>query len=176
MGDIAFWQTAFMEHGSDVLAFLVARLRRRADAEDLLQETFVRAIRAPHPLRCRDRVRSYLFTIAHHLSLDHLQRRREVLFSEGDDRLRSVLDAAASGAAGPEAEAELVELRQALLAARQRLGPSLAPAFDLGIVARRPYAEIAAATGWSLAQVRVNVHRVRRRLLRELGLSLEVHR
>ena len=174
MTDATFWQGAFRDHGGEVLAFLASRMPRRQDAEDLLQETFVRAIRSSARLQRRESVRSYLFSIAHHLSLNHLRRRREVLFSEGGEGIATAVEAMPAREAGPEAEARLADLVRAIPPARDRLGPALARAFDLGVVERRPYAEIAAQTGWSLAQVRVNIHRARKRMLRELGLDKEV--
>jgi RNA polymerase sigma-70 factor (ECF subfamily) len=56
--------------------FLVRRTRCRADAEDLAQETFVRAHRALERYQPLWRFRTWLFTIAHRLSLN--LRRRQV--------------------------------------------------------------------------------------------------
>ena len=43
---VTFWRNAYEKHGPSLLAFLVSRIRDRDDAEDLLQETFVRALLA----------------------------------------------------------------------------------------------------------------------------------
>lgn len=59
-----------------LVQFLVRRTRCRADAEDLAQETFVRAHRALERYQPMWRFRTWLFTIAHRLSLN--LRRRQV--------------------------------------------------------------------------------------------------
>ncbi len=59
-----------------LVQFLVRRTRCRADAEDLAQETFVRAHRALERYQPLWRFRTWLFTIAHRLSLN--LRRRQV--------------------------------------------------------------------------------------------------
>jgi len=60
-----FWQSAYQKHGSALLTYLRVRIPDQADAEDILQETFVKAIRATEKTEEISKVRSYLFTIAH---------------------------------------------------------------------------------------------------------------
>ena len=45
------------------------------------------------------------------------------------------------------------------------LSADLRKAFRLGVLERRPYAEIAQLTGWSAAQVKVNIFRARHRVI-----------
>jgi RNA polymerase sigma-70 factor, ECF subfamily len=59
-----------------LVQFLLRRTRCRADAEDLAQETFVRAHRALQRYQPLWRFRTWLFTIGHRLSLN--LRRRQV--------------------------------------------------------------------------------------------------
>ena len=77
----SFWKATFEEHGGAVLAFLMSRVGRREVGEDLLQETFVRAMRSG-ALRDLSKARSYLFSIAYRLVVDHVRKRRPVLFTE----------------------------------------------------------------------------------------------
>ena len=65
-------------HRSEVFAFLTARLGRDA-AEDAFQETFLRALRAYATLDHGEHLRAWVFTIAHHVALDDLRRRRPAL-------------------------------------------------------------------------------------------------
>lgn len=52
------------EHGDALYGYCVHLARHPADAEDLLQETLIHAIRAQDRLRDPQRVRAWLFTIA----------------------------------------------------------------------------------------------------------------
>ena len=79
VSESSFWTTTYEEHGSAVMAFLTSRTGRRDLAEDLLQETFVRAIRARPTLPDPAGVRSYLFTTAHRLLLSRYRRKRPTL-------------------------------------------------------------------------------------------------
>ena len=42
-------------------------------------------------------------------------------------------------------------------------------AFELGVLHRRPYAEISELTGWSVSKVKVNVYRARKKLITALN-------
>lgn len=48
------------------------------DAEDVTQETFLRAFRSVEQLRQEDRLTSWLYSIASNLCLDHLRRKRRL--------------------------------------------------------------------------------------------------
>ena len=80
--DNDFWMNTFEEHGSSILAFLTSRLGQRDLAEDLLQETFIRAMRGGSQLSEGGNVRSYLFTTAYHLIINQSRKKKPALFSE----------------------------------------------------------------------------------------------
>src|SRR5271154_736125 len=59
-----------------LVQFLAGRTRCRADAEDLTQETLVRAYRSLQRYSSEWPFRTWLFTIAHRLSINLARRRR----------------------------------------------------------------------------------------------------
>src|SRR5271170_5784097 len=70
-------------HDTDLLHFIdglygyaMAVTRNRADAEDLVQETYVRAIRRKGSLPEGSDVKSWLFTILRNIHLNQLRRQR----------------------------------------------------------------------------------------------------
>ncbi len=88
---------------SSTLAFRVALgvLRRREDAEDVAQDTFLRAHRAFATLRDRDRFRAWLVRTSFRLALDRLRgekrrvRREDSVALDAPAQAESVEDAAA---------------------------------------------------------------------------------
>jgi RNA polymerase sigma-70 factor (ECF subfamily) len=165
----SFWLETFEEHGSSILAFLTSRVGRREVAEDLLQETFVRAMRQGERLEDSSRIRAYLFTTAHHLVLDRARRKKPALFSElresGDDLGAELPDA---GARPPDTAAELNLFERQLEQALRGLPSAHRVAFESAVLRQRPYAEVALEHGWSIEQVKSNVFRARQRLITEL--------
>ncbi len=156
----SFWKSIFEEHGGSVLAFLTSRVGRRELGEDLLQETFVRAMRSG-ALRDLSKARSYLFSIAHRLVVDHVRKRRPVLFTEitAEDTVENFPD---EREPSPYERAEIGLIEDRLAEAVDSLSEPLGFAFTAAVIEQRAYPDIAAERGWSLGQVRVNVHRARK--------------
>jgi RNA polymerase sigma-70 factor (ECF subfamily) len=68
-----FWDNLYRQVGPDLLAFFTRRHRRVHLAEDLLQNTFVQAMRQEVRVRKAVSPRSYLFGIARHLSQEEFR-------------------------------------------------------------------------------------------------------
>lgn len=168
--DDAFWHAAYCSHAPAVLAFLRRRMERE-EAEDVLQETFVRAIRAGS-YRGDDRnARAYLMATARHVLINRLRRPRLVV-AAGDltaEAGRDALCEAPSGEASPEEDAAWGAFRRRLCDVLAELKERYRQAFELGVLQQRSYAEVAAVTGWSLPQVKINVYRARRRVIQGLA-------
>ncbi|MCP4897520.1 MAG: RNA polymerase sigma factor [bacterium] len=160
-----FWRAAYQRHGADMLAFLRCRAATSEDAEELLQETFVRAIRSGK-LRSPESVRSYLFTIAHNLLRN--QHRRE--------RISPLVAAADKEATAPQETDRIARVRslcERLAEVLLQLPDKHRRAFELAVIERIPYTRIAEMTGWSLASVKVNVYRARHQILEQMASDLE---
>jgi RNA polymerase sigma-70 factor (ECF subfamily) len=149
-----------------------------SDAEDVAQETFVRAYRALPKFRGDSKFSSWLYRIATNRALTHLKRRR---------RRGSVVDVDA----GPHVEAEagrsevgespgpdeLVigeEFRRQVRAAVLRLPEQYRVVVTLFYLEERSYKEVAAILGIPMGTLKTHLHRARA-LLRESmkGTGLE---
>lgn len=87
--------TAGIEHIDGLYGYALVLTRSRTDAEDLVQETYVRAIRAMGRLRDDSNVKGWLFTILRNLWLNELRQRRkapEVVDVEADERTSNLID------------------------------------------------------------------------------------
>jgi RNA polymerase sigma factor (sigma-70 family) len=125
-------------------------------------------MRAPEGLRDPSRARSYLFTTAHRLLIDHLRRGPTRLSEAEAQRIEEDVSRVST-----DAGVRVRELRERLDVAMERMTEPERLAFDAAVLRHEPYVEIAKRLGWSRGQVKVNVFRARRRAMHELGDLME---
>jgi RNA polymerase sigma-70 factor (ECF subfamily) len=65
-----------IEHLDGLYSYAMVLSRNHAEAEDLVQETYVRAIRAVGRLRAGSNMKSWLFTILRNIWFNQLRKRR----------------------------------------------------------------------------------------------------
>jgi RNA polymerase sigma-70 factor (ECF subfamily) len=128
------------EHGDSLFRFAVLRVRDADTASDLVQETFLAALRVRDTYSGRSSVRSWLVAILKHKIADHLRRiGREQRFQEGrvyDDRAENAFDqrglwraAPLDWGSDPLREFQRREFWDVLGRCLSRLPPHLADAF-----------------------------------------------
>ena len=146
---------------------LCAALGDRASADDLTQETYLRAFGSLHRFENRSSVRTWLLAIARRVCADAVRsRRRRRLTLVRDDADLELLHR--NGApADPVAEGAAVT---DLLA---RLHPDRREAFVLTQLMGLPYAEAAEVAGCPVGTIRSRVARARADLIGSLGRVTE---
>jgi RNA polymerase sigma-70 factor (ECF subfamily) len=151
-----FWRSAYQRHGPALMAYLTVRTRSPEEAEDLLQETFVKAIKAAHSLKDITRIRAYLFAIAHNQLINHLKKKK--LISMGTANIL---------APDPSPEEEYLgrAFKNQLEFSMKTLSSNHRRAFELAILKGLSYHEISIKTGWSLSTVKINIYRARRQII-----------
>jgi len=148
------------------MGFLQRRLwGRRELAEDLCQETFTRAMGASVEMDDLKRVRAYLLRTANNLVIGHI-RRGDRVRTESELGQSTELDSQVdTGASDPLAIAETSQLQAKVNELVSELSDDLRIAFERGVLARVPYAEIAEEQDWTVAKVKVCVYRARKHLM-----------
>ncbi|MDX1449465.1 MAG: RNA polymerase sigma factor [Acidimicrobiia bacterium] len=139
-------ESFYRDHSRAVFAFLYSLSRDRTLAEDLTQDTFVKATRALAGFRGGD-PRAWLFAIARSVFIDHTRRRRP----QPTDILEPV-----PGPGGPDVEERhVIESVLARLPERQRMALLLVDHAGLS------YAEMAAVVGTGPDAAKQLLHRAR---------------
>jgi RNA polymerase sigma-70 factor (ECF subfamily) len=143
-GDLAALEPVLASHAESLLMFLLGRVGERAQAEDLLKDTFVTAIERIASFAWQDRsIYHWLRQIALHKAIDHhraLGRRRR-LCQALKAELSEVQEAAAPALLSAEEERRLAEQR--IDKALALLHPRYAQAIRLRLSEERPRAECA---------------------------------
>jgi RNA polymerase sigma-70 factor (ECF subfamily) len=142
-----------------VYALAYRFLRNHSDAEDVAQETFLRAFRALGSFETGRRFAPWLFRIATNLCLDMLRARRPIASLEDDPVPPASLERV-------EATVDVRERWRALQAALETLPEGLRVVFLLRHESDLSYQEIAQVLGIPVNTVRTRLFRARE-LLRD---------
>jgi RNA polymerase sigma-70 factor (ECF subfamily) len=154
-GDFAA-ATALIGHISPQLhRFFVAQFVSRPDADDLLQETWLRIHKVRHTYRAGEPVLPWFYAIARHVRVDHF--RRAIRMKAREQRL----DETSSGAAAIGNESGRDDSLEALLAP---LPESQREVIEMLKVAGMSLEEVARATSTSVGSVKQKVHRAYKKL------------
>jgi RNA polymerase sigma-70 factor (ECF subfamily) len=156
-GDARAFTQLVDRHSAACLRFATRMLGDAADAEDAVQEAFVRAHRALHRYEPRETFRAWLFAIL-------VNRCRTSAFRRGRRRRRFVYDEVAMESAYVEPDAAASESRLELELALDALEPEQREAFLLKHVEQLSYDEMAAATGLGVSALKMRVKRACDRL------------
>jgi len=156
-GDAAAFATLVDRHAGVCLRFATRMLDSRQDAEDVVQETFLRAYRALARYDERMSFRTWLMSIL-------INRCRTAMLHRRRRTARVVLDDQAVDDASVESGAADAALRDAIERALGRLDPDQREAFLLKHVESLSYEEMSAATGVGISALKMRVRRACERL------------
>jgi RNA polymerase sigma-70 factor (ECF subfamily) len=174
-------ENAFLElmarHKERVFSAAMGLLRSRTDAEEITQDTFIRAHRALASFRGDSSVATWLHRIAVNLARNRywhfFRRRRHATVSldaaVGSDSDSSFSDLIATAEPDPAVEASRSEFTGAVEACLGRLEASQRQILVMRSVLDQSYEEIAAALGINVGTVKSRISRARERLRSLLG-------
>jgi RNA polymerase sigma-70 factor (ECF subfamily) len=175
-GEEAAYRELVRRYERPLFSLLYRMVRDRELAEDLAQETFVKALNAIESYRPEFKFSSWIFKIANNAAIDHLRRRElDTLSLEGSPHAETpeAVEATAlqigDRQESPLEEVEARELGGEIEAAIARLRPEYRSCILLRHVEGRAYEEIAEILGLPLGTVKTYIHRARNELRRELA-------
>lgn len=170
-GDQEAFRVLFVRFSRPVFQFIYQLVSQRDLAEELTQETFVRAYRNLKQLRDDSHFSTWLFGIGHNVAREFLrsrQRQTESLSEEinqtEDTRSISPVDGVLEK-----------ELNRAIENALQELDEERRAIFVLKVFQQRSYQEIVEITGFSLAKIKTELHRARLKLRQRLRCFVEMN-
>ncbi|HNW61134.1 MAG TPA: sigma-70 family RNA polymerase sigma factor [bacterium] len=154
-------------HAQELFGFLLYLCGNRTQAEDLVQETFLRALQALKHYQFRAPFRAWLFRIAVNLHHDERRRRQVRKPAEYDVADEENLHLFTADP-GPDMLAERSEQVQALHQALTLLPRQLRLVVVMRDLQEMSYAEIGLALGWRPGTVKSRLFRARQELAAHL--------
>ena len=175
-GDDDAFRLIFERYARPIISFIYDMVGRRDLAEELTQETFVRAYKNLSGLRDDTKLSTWLFGIAKNVARESLRtRHREDHKVElDDDRVIELKD----DNLPPDRALLDKELNGVIQDALSSLDEDKRMVFTLKVFHQRSYEEIAEITGFSIPKLKTDLHRARaemkRRIRPYLGVGYEV--
>jgi len=170
-GREAAYRELIRRYERPVFALLFRMVRDRELAEDLSQETFIKALNAIESYRPEFKFSSWIFKIANNAAIDHLRRRElDTLSLDGSPHAETpeAMQATALQIGArqetPLDTVEAKELGSEIEAAIGRLRPEYRSCILLRHVEGRAYEEIAEILDLPLGTVKTYIHRARNEL------------
>jgi RNA polymerase sigma-70 factor (ECF subfamily) len=171
-GDSEAFRQLFERYSRPVISFVFDMVGDRALAEDLTQETFVRAFKHLGALREEGKFSTWLFSIAKNVAREHLRssERRTSKVELDDESVLELQDERPT----PAVELLDKELNSVVRRALGALDEDKRTVFALKVFQQRSYEEIAEITGFSLPKVKTDLHRARAEMRRRVSPYLGV--
>jgi len=158
LGDRDAFDVLVVRHAPGVLRLIRTRVPP-AEADDVLQQTFLAAWRAAAGFRGEAAVKTWLFTIARNFAARARERERRAPVA--DVPLDQLGVQAGWGSHDPETLAMAAERRDVLAAAFDALDPEAREVLTLRDLEGLPGEDTAALLGLSLAAMKSRLHRAR---------------
>ena len=179
-GQEAAYRELIRRYERPIFSLIYRMVRDRELAEDLAQETFIKALNALHSYRPEFKFSSWIFKIANNAAIDHLRRRElDTLSLEGSPNAETAEAIEATSlqigdrAESPLDELEARELGGQIEQAIGRLRPEYRSCILLRHVEGRAYEEIAEILNLPLGTVKTYIHRARNELRQALSDTRE---
>ncbi len=153
-------------HQQRIHRLAIHMLRDRAEAEDVTQETFIRAYRAIARFDGRSEPYTWFYRIAINLSLNRIRSRKNARTRHDteDPRLDGVLVDTQPETSDPAASAQRRQLYESLSAGIDKLSNTLRTTLILVCVDGRSHEEAAAILGAPEGTIAWRIHEARRKL------------
>lgn len=166
-GDEEAFRMIFDRYSKPVAGFIFGMIGERGLAEELAQETFVRAYRKMDSLKDASKLSTWLFGIAKNVAREAIQTRR--LARQRNEPDSGLIGNLSDNTPRPDELLLEKELHQVIERALGTLDADKRMVFTLRIFQQRSYEEIVEVTGFSMAKVKTDLHRAcaeMRRLIR----------
>jgi len=163
-GDTEAFSVLVERYQSLVFSVVMRMVRQRQDAEDVAQDVFLKAFSSLAGFRGDSRFSTWLCRIAYTTAVSHIRRQRP---DRAGIELQNEHDTCEDEDGHSLREERLQQLQRSLV----QLPPEDATLLTLYYQHEKTVEELASITGLSVANVKVRLHRIRKKLHEEIKSS-----
>ncbi|GHE52733.1 RNA polymerase sigma factor [Roseivirga thermotolerans] len=170
-GDMVAFNALIDEHKAMAFTLAIKLLKNREDAEEVTQDAFVKAYKNISQFEGKSKFSTWLYTIVYNTALTRL-RKKQISIQELDSHtVENSAEASESSASWNTLRKD--ERSSYIQQALHRLVEEDQVVITLFYLNENSLVEICEITGWELSNVKVRLHRARKRLLAQLEKLLD---
>ncbi len=154
------YQQAIAQYRQRIYSFAHYSLRAKEDAEDVTQEVFVKLWQNWQKID-HDKINAWLMRVAHNAVIDHVRKRKSHIENTDD---YEEPDVQASQEAGVDQQIDQQVFKNQLMRCIEQLDDPFRSIIIMRDIQGQGYADIQHGLGMSESQVKVYLHRGRRKL------------
>ena len=162
-GSLESFHRLYQAYSKAIYNFIWRLVGESADAEDLTQETFLKAHSELPKLRDPAQFKYWLYRIARNEVYQKLRKSQRATVVSIDDEEVSYYDFLEDGSSGLDPEGQLLslELNRVIHQALEGMAPKYRDVFILAVFQKESYEDIAKIVGRSLLSVKTDIYRAR---------------
>ncbi|OGS20562.1 MAG: hypothetical protein A2252_09900 [Elusimicrobia bacterium RIFOXYA2_FULL_39_19] len=172
-GDLSAFDLLLDSYEKPIINFIYRYIGSREDAEDLAQEVFLKVYRAVPYYEPRSKFSTWLFRIAHNVSIDYLRKNRNKrtlqVSQNNPDEEEKIRELYNPDEPGAETLLENKQVREKVNSLLAKLPDKQKTALILRIYDDKSYLEIAAILACSVPAVEALIFRARETLKKQFG-------
>ena len=174
-GSLESFHRIYRSYSKAIYNFIWRLVGEGADAEDLTQETFLKAHRELKKLREPAQFKYWLYRIARNEVYQKLRKSQQATVVSIDDEEVSYYDFLEDGSSGldPESQVLTLELNQVIHQALEAMSPKYRDVFVLAVFQKESYEDISKVVGRSLLSVKTDIYRARLAVKEKLSKYLK---
>lgn len=166
--ELAFGEL-YTRHFNSVKMILISKTRvGEHDAEDVVQKSFIKALKGIKNFKGQSAFRTWIYTICHHTFLDSLRTSREIaeesILKLNEDRKSIDTSAKDSPLSILEIKDESKAVMKRINAAKEKLSENQQKVFDLVFIEDKSYNEVSQILGCPIGTVMSRVYFTRKKM------------
>ena len=174
-GSLESFHRLYQSYSKAIYSFIWRLVGGSADAEDLTQETFLKAHSELKKLRDPAQFKYWLYRIARNEVYQQLRKSQRATVVPIDDEEVSYYDFLEDGSSGLDPESQVLarELNRVIHQALDAMSPKYRDVFVLAVFQKESYEDISKIVGRSLLSVKTDIYRARLAVKEQLNKYLK---
>lgn len=159
-GETALYENFLNAYGQQVFTLIVRIVANQEDAEELTQDTFLKAFQHLSSFKGNSSFSTWIYSIAYNTAISYARKKKYDTFNMDDALLANISDQQVDEALNEEGEERIIELNRAI----ERLNSDERALITLFYHEEKPLNEVALILGLTESNAKVKLHRIRKKI------------